>query len=210
MTNNLSLYQIETELLDLMRYRESVAEDAELTPQDQKASLEAIDKQIAEYVMREIAKVDGIAAYLRECETRASVLRLESERIADQADAWMERHDRIEAITLRVMQQTGATLLEGRTSTFKVRKNPPSVEVAQPDLVPLDYRRITVTMTAGLWSRLISVLVSERGAPVLADLLACKKTNDEPVKTEIGKELKQGVGVPGCRLVDDKVRLVVE
>jgi Siphovirus Gp157 len=210
MTNNLSLYQIETELLDLMRYRESVAEDAELTPQDQKASLEAIDQQIAEYVMREIAKVDGIAAYLRECAARAVIIEEEADRLHKLAKAWFARHDRLEAITLRVMQQTGATLLEGRTSTFKVRKNPPSVEVAQPDLVPLDYRRITVTMTAGLWSRLISVLVSDRGAPVLADLLACQKTNGEPIKTEIGKELKQGVGVPGCRLVDDKVRLVVE
>jgi hypothetical protein len=210
MTNNLSLYQIETELLDLMRYRESVAEDAELTPQDQKASLEAIDKQIAEYVMREIAKVDGIAAYLRECAARAVIHEEEADRLHELAKAWFARHDRLEAITLRVMQQTGATLLEGRTSTFKVKRNPPSVDVAQPDLVPLDYRRITVTMNAGLWNRLISVLVSERGAPVLADLLACKKTNDEPVKTEIGKELKQGISVPGCRLLDDKVRLVVE
>lgn len=208
---NLSLYQIEAELLDLMRFRESVATDTEMTPQEQTASLEAIDKQITEYVHREVAKVDGIAAYLRECQTRAEVLMKEAQRIQLQADAWEARGERLEAVTLRVMQQTGATQLDGATSTFKVRKNPPSLDVAQPELVPAAYNRVTVTMTEDLLARLMQHLFgTPKGAPLFADLQACKQSNPEPMKDAIKSELKQGVGVPGCTLITDKVRLIVE
>jgi hypothetical protein len=207
--SNLSLYQIKTELLDLMRFREDVAQDADLTPQEQKASLEAIDQQITEYVHREVAKVDGIASYLRECETRAAVLKAEAKRIHEQAAAWEARHDRLEAVTLRVMQQTGATLLEGANSTFKVKKNPPSVDVAQPELVPTPYNRMTVTMSQSMFHRIVVALDKQQDGLGI-ELRACKTSNPEPMKDAIKAELKQGVGVPGCRLVDDKVRLVVE
>lgn len=208
---NLSLYKIETELLDLMRFREDVAQDTDLTPQEQTASLEAIDKQITEYVHREVAKVDGIAAYLRECETRAAVLKAEAMRIKAQADAWTARHDRLEAVTLRVMQQTGATLLEGANSTFKVRKNPPSVDVAQPELVPTPYQRLTVKLNRGLWERVLAhLMMSEKGAPLFHELIEINVGNPEPMKDAIKSELRAGVGVPGCRLREDSVRLVVE
>ena len=207
---NLSLYKIETELLDLMRFREDVAQDTDLTPQEQTASLEAIDKQITEYVHREVAKVDGIAAYLRECETRAAVLKTEAMRIKAQADAWTARHDRLEAVTLRVMQQTGATLLEGATSTFKVKKNPPSVDVAQPELVPAAYQRIRVTMSKHVWHRMIQALSRLADTTVYADALTVAVSDSEPMKDAIKAELKAGVGVPGCTLIDDKERLEIK
>jgi len=208
---NLSLYRIETELLDLMRFRESVAEDAEMTPDEQKASLDAIDNQITIYVTREVAKVDGIAAYLRECKTRAAVLNAEAMRILDQATAWAARGDRLQAVTLRVMQQTGATQLDGANSTFKVKKNPPSVDVAQPELVPPEYVKFSITMTLALSKRLVEHLrKSEEGGRILGEFELTKRTATEPIKSQIASELKAGVGVPGCRLVDDKVRLVGE
>lgn len=216
---NLSLYKIETELLDLMRFRESVADDPDMTPDEITASLEAIDRQITEYVTREVAKVDGIAAYLRECHARHDVLKAEAQRLQLQADAWAERGERLYAVTLQVMQQTGATLLEGANSTFKVRKNPPSVDVAQPELVPPAYQRQTVTLTVALWRRVLSHLFSNPRQPLsgghedvslFIELNECKISNPEPMKDAIKAELKAGVGVPGCRLVDDKVRLVLE
>jgi hypothetical protein len=208
---SLSLYQIEAELVQLVRYREEVASDTEITPQEQQASLDAIDKQITAYVHREVAKVDGIAAYLRECETRAKVLRAEAQRLREQSDAWEDRGNRVEAVTLRVMQQTGATLLEGTNSTFKVKKNPPSVDVAQPELVPAPYLRVAVTMSEDLFARITSHLFgTDKGATLFAELIECKRSNPEPMKDAIKAELKQGVGVPGCRLKEDSVRLVVE
>lgn len=207
---NLSLYKIKTELLDLMRFRESVAGDTEMTPEEIKASLEAIDNQITEYVHREVAKVDGIAAYLRECETREEVIKKEISRLRNQADAWAQRGLRLRDVTLRVMQQTGATHLEGANSVFKVRKNPPSVDVAQPLLVPEPYLRKTVTMTAYLYSRIARCLFDGADPGLFAEFAECKQTATEPMKDAIKAELKAGVGVPGCRLREDSVRLVVE
>jgi Siphovirus Gp157 len=211
LTDNLSLYQIKTELLDLMRYRESISQDSEPTAEEWAASLEAVDKQIAEYAMREVGKVDGIAGYLRECWTRAKVLKDEATRISDQSDMWTLRGEYLEAITLRVMLQTGATLLEGRTSTFKIRKNPPSVEVAQPELVPKSYMRSRVSISQDLWDRLMEHLMrTDHGGVLLAELTLADRSDAAPMKEQIRYELKAGVSVPGCRLVDDKVRLVVE
>jgi hypothetical protein len=243
-TLSLSLYQIEAELIQLMRFREDVQQDTDITPQEQQASLDAIDKQITEYVHREVVKVDGIAAYLRECEARAAVLKAEAARIKAQADAWAARGERLEAVTLRVMQQTGATLLEGSNSTFKVKKNPPGVDPnIQMDIVPPAYLRSTLTLNRDLWSRLLSHLFgTEKGCALFSELQQCKITDPEPMKDAIKSELKQAcpkchgtkhliVGVPGdphktldcdacggsgrnsvpgCRLVDDKYRLVVE
>lgn len=208
---NLSLYNIRTELLELLRYREEIASDPDMTPQEMQTSLEICDDRIREYVTGEIAKVDGIAAYFRECDARQEALRAEAKRILAQADIWEQRGKRLNQITLRVMQQTGATHLEGATSTFKVRKNPPSLDVAQPELVPAPYQRRQVTLTTALWDRLLAHLfATPKGATLFVELQECKISEPEAMKDAIKKELKAGVGVPGCRMREDSVRLVVE
>lgn len=209
--SNLSLYSIEIELLDLLRYREDVASDPDMSPQEIEASLEAVDNQIREYVSREVKKVDGIAAYLRECETRAEALKAEAKRIAERAKTWGDRHERLKAVTVRVMQQVGVTRLEGAQNTFKLKKNPASVDVAQPNLVPLPYLRRQITMSENLYQRVLDYLrQTAKGYPLSAELFECRSTTPEPMKSEIGKELKAGVAVPGCKLIDDKLRLEIE
>jgi hypothetical protein len=210
-TPNLSLYGIKTELLELLRYREEIAGSADMTPAEIKESLEVVDDRIREYVGREVAKVDGIAAYLRECEARAEVLKMEAQRIMNQSRSWTERGARIETVTLGVMLKLGATELDGATSTFKVKKNPPSLEVANVNELHPRYRRIKVTMTAELWERALGVLMKdERGAPVFQELIGCNVSAPEAMMAEIKAELKADGAVIGCKLIDDKFRLVVE
>ena len=206
---NLSLYSIETELLDLLRYREAIAADTEMLPSDIALSLEAADAQISAYVERHVRKDDGIAAYFRECETRAEELKAEAQRMRLMAAMWEQRHDRLEAITLNVMQLTGATLLEGAHSVFKIRKNPPSVEVTQVNDVPREYLRLGVKMTVALWTRLMLHL-KQTDAGIAAELLQNAPSEPEPMKDAIKCELKAGVPVAGCKLIEDKKRLVVE
>ena len=204
---SLSLFQIDTELLDLQRYREEIAADTEMQPSDIALSLEAIDAQIQAYVERHVRKVDGIAAYLRECETRAIVLKAEAKRMQALAAMWDARGERLEAVTIAVMQATGAQQLEGAHSMFKIRKNPPSVEVTEPESVPREYLRLGVKMTVALWSRLMLHL-KQTDAGMAAELPA--PSEPEPMKDAIKRELKAGVAVAGCKLIEDKVRLVVE
>jgi len=197
-TPNLSLFQIETELLELLRFREDVVSDADMTSAEQADSLEGIDRQIDDYIRREVQKADGIAAYLRECEARAEALKDEAKRIKERADAWTARMDRIKAGVLRVMRLIGKTKIEGHKSTLAIRKNPPSVEIRQPDLVPDEYLRVTVTMPAETWKKILNHF------PYLIGPVG------EPSKTAIREALKRGEGVPGCQMNDENTRLEVK
>jgi hypothetical protein len=196
----LTRYGIESTLMELFLLRDSVLDDPEMLPQDQRDSVQAIDGQIAEYVRAEIAKVDRIAGCLREFETRAAALKAEAKRCADLAKAWEKRHEDLESMVIGIMQQIGKTRMDGRHSVLSLRKNPPSVEVAQLDMVPNPLMRISVTMPYDLWDALCLK------SPQLA---ACKTSAPEPMKTEIAKRLKEGDGVPGCRLRTDGVRLEI-
>jgi transcriptional regulator len=211
-TTNLSLYNIETELLDLLRWREELIENREMTPEEMNATLRACDDQIREYVTREVQKADGIAAYLRECESRVATLKAEAKRVKELADVWQTRHDRLEDLTRGIMQQIGKKVIEGARSTLKLAKNPVSVEVAQPDLVPSPYQRVEVKLTLDLWTRITArVMTTEKkGDEMLAEVLDTKVSAPEPILSRIKEELKAGVGVPGCRLANENFRLEIK
>lgn len=211
-TLNLTLYSIETQLLELLIFRDSVLEDPDMTPQEQKDSLDAIDSSIQVYVTAEVKKCDGIARYLREFETRAFTLRAEAARCTNMAKAWEKRQENLENMVISIMQQTGATRIDGKHSVLSLRKNPPSVDVQTPNLVPSEYNRFTVTMTEALYFRIRNALqLHAESAPIAVELQhECTATRLEPMKQKIGEELKLGGNVPGCRLKKDSVRLEVK
>lgn len=205
---NMTLYGIETQLLELLNFRESVSEDPDMTPAEQKDSLEAIDRQIAEYIRAEVKKCDGIARYLREFETRAEALKAEAKRCSEMAKAWEKRHEALENMVVDVMQATKQTRIDGRHSVLQLKKNPPSVEVAQPELLPHELLRTTVKIPFALWRKVLDEL---HGKAIAAEVYDKAQWKDgEPMKTEIAKRLKEGDGVPGCRLRTDGVRLEVK
>lgn len=197
---NLTLYGIETQLLELLNFRDSVAEDPDMSPSEIEQSLKACDLQIAEYIRAEVKKCDGIARYLREFETRAEALKAEATRCNEMAKAWEKRHDNLEAMVIDIMQVTKQTRIDGRHSILQLKKNPPSVEVAQPELVPNELMRISVTLPLDSWHKICETL----------DVPGIREGHPEPMKTEIAKRLKEGDGVPGCRLRTDSVRLEVK
>lgn len=202
MPQNLTLYQIETELLDLMALREDLVSDPE-----QAKALAATDHLIFEYIQREVRKVDGIAGYLRECQARAETLRKEASRLKTLADRWDQRQERVRRITKEVMLLIGANKLSGADSEIALRKCPPSTDVAQPDIVPPRYRRVGFELAGDLASKLLDLL-SE--SPDLRRALASSERDLGPVKSLILSDLKLGSDIPGCRLVTDKTRLDVK
>lgn len=224
---NLTLYDIEVELLGLLQFREELASDPEITPEELRDSLEACDAQIREYVGREIKKVDGIASMLREFEAREALTKKEADRIYDQAAKWRKRREVLESITMWSLQSFGRTKIEGKTSTLSLKRCPASVDIAQPDILPDKYKRRSITINEDLLKRIITALPAE----LALALMGTNASVMEPLKTPIGDELKCPVcqaksalrekcqacggtgesksGVPGARLVTDKVRLDV-
>lgn len=203
---NLTLYGIETQLMELLNFRESILDDPDMTPSDQKDSLAAIDQQIAEYIRAEVKKVDGIAGYLREFEAREAAEAEEIERLERRKRMWKTRRENLTKMVIEIMQATKQTRIDGRHSVLQLAKNPPSVEVAQENLVPSEYRRAKVTMPADLFIKLLVSAGPANDARVTAEATINYETDKIKVKTA----LKSGDGVPGCRLRTDGVRLEVK
>jgi hypothetical protein len=108
-----------------------------------------------------------------------------------------------------------------------LHKNPASVDVAQPELVPAKYKLIDVTMSEALFESIVNALMrDDKAAAVLAELLQVKRSEPKLSKSAIAADLKavcptcNGVGkdcktcggsgkcsVPGARLVTDRVHL---
>lgn len=210
---NLTLTGMTLELLELLQYHDETARDPYLTPKEIAEVLTAVDAQIDDYVVRELDKADGIAANLGEFGIRAETCRALAKRETERARMWEARMERLEAATLRalMLRPEGKRRIETASTTLKVAKNPPSVEVFDASEVPKPYMRRTITLNADLFDRLMGFLMLERnGAPLFQELQESKTSEPEPMKTEIGKELKAGVPVAGAKLITDRVRLVVE
>ena len=201
MSEELTLFDIETGLLDLLREREELIEGTGLGVDEGVDRLKAVatlDLAIREHVAAEIRKADGIAYYMREFEARQEAEEAEVARLKERAEKWKKRRERLEEITIAVMRAAGKDRIEGQHNTLKLRKNPPSVEVSQPDLVPEDLMRRTVTVTEEQFQKIVQAIPD------------VKRGNAEPIKSEIGKRMKAGEAVAGCSLITDKVRLIVE
>jgi Gp157 protein len=210
---NLTLYGIETQYLELVAEREAIALDPLMPNEYRDQALAACETAIAEYVKAEMQKCDGIAAYLREFEARAKTYKEESRRCSEMAKYWQGQYDELESRVIGVMQLVKKNVLMGARSQFKLKGNPPSVDVAQPDMVPKEYMRITVTMPYELWSKILfSLPDGPETIQIRAELAAKAKYGEaEPMKSVIAEELKkEGGAVPGCRLIKDKVRLEVK
>lgn len=199
---NMSLFGIETQLIELLQFREDLLADPELQGAEREESLQATEERIREYVAAEVKKVDGIARYMRECEARARIAKDEAERIKARQRMWESRYEKLKTITESVMIQTGQRKLEGQGNTLSLRKCPPSVEIAQEGLVPPEYRQVTVTMSQALWDEVYEEM---KGRTNLGTEARIKF--DGASKSKIGEALKRGDGVPGCSLVSEKMYL---
>lgn len=236
-----TLYNINVTLMNLIFEREDIANDPDLTPKEIEQRLKAKDVEIREHVTALVKKVDGVAYVLMELAAHEAAAKAEKERQHDREHAFEARRERLETLVKSVMLMSGKARLEGDANTLRLVKCPPSVEIAQPILVPDEYRKLTVELPAAVWYELL------RLAGSFEDVVAqTAKTKDcEPMKSKIAEALKQtepcgncggnGVvevsdditlefikcepcdgtgkvskGVPGCRLVTDKMSLRVE
>lgn len=202
-----TLYGISAELLNLMEARETLLGDAALTDATRDMALKEVETAIREQVSALVRKVDGAAFYVREFSARAAAAKAEKERNREREHMWEARGERLKEYIIAVMQMMGKTRLDGDSNTLRLQKCPPSVEIAQPELVPEEMQKVSITMPLVAWRALCADL---KLWPELANELERAATKAEPMKAKIGEALKRGDGVPGCSLVTDKMSLRVE
>ncbi len=188
----LSLFQIESELLQLIDAREDVLERmAGMSPDELTASpeigaeLATIEGLIRDYVGREIRKVDGIATAIKEFQQRALVKTAAAKDLELSAKRDADTVERIKATVLQVLQEFGEKKLAGRLFTISRQGNggvAPLV-IAQPDLVPKELQRVTVTCSRPVWDLMRAYLNRFWGdhANITADdLFSTVRVESEP------------------------------
>ena len=100
----------------------------------------------------------------------------------------------------------GIKRLEGNCSAMRIQKNPDSVVVTDPNLVPSALKAAVVTMPAYVWEALLECLDLEERKEFE---LLIQKLEYKPDKRAIGAELKNGTEIPGADLAFGEWRLVL-
>ena len=204
MSTGLTLYDIETDLLNLMLCREALLNDPDRSSvledgETRESELALIDQAIQERVSAEIAKVDGIAFYLREFAARAATAKVEKDRLAARQRMWEAREERLKELVTSVMLMTGKKRLEGDSNTLRLQKCPPSVEVNQSELLPDEYQRVRVTMSVRLWEAIKRCRWVDSITEMPREILECNVGPAEPSKSKIAEALKQQIPCDKCK-----------
>jgi hypothetical protein len=212
--SGLSLYTIEQALLDLMEAREEVLESLALPTEvnvplpeplateyrlEHEAELAEIDKALAEYATKEVAKIDSVHAWLKQATLTASAARQEAAEMAVRAQRLEAGIKRLNAICVDVMAARGLKRLEGTGGRALVRRGNGGVaplHVDSLDILPLCYQMVTVRMSRDCWDAIKEL------DELLGEKLVAEVKDAEPNNSRIRAALLDGQNIPGARLLE--------
>lgn len=184
--NGLTLYTIEQTILDLISLRADSHDPEELA---------VIDQQIADWVKKEIRKVDGVHSYARFVESQIATADCEIKRLTRAKQHWENTLDRLKDVCLRVMELIEAKRLNGTAGRYLLVKGNGGrlpLTITDESLVPDELCDVTVSMPAKLWNR----VEFEVGPEYLAPARVVRTPNGDRIR----EALQAGEAVGGARL----------
>ena len=185
----LTLWDIESAWVELMQAR---TEAEGLSVDEREQAVAAVDEAIAQYTRSELQKADsiiGFCRHLKMLETSAKEQAAYQSKRAATAGALLSR---IKGIAQSAMEAAGKKRIDGRTGYLLVKNNGGLAPLKiQEDVLPDEYRDITITISAGMFEVL-------RG--IHPELVSAKATSSVPANDRIRKALAEGTGVPGAWL----------
>ena len=211
MSLDLSLYQLESQLSELIEMREQTCESVKLAESegDLPQTIErlndevaAIDNAIREYITAEIRKVDGIRAFWLHCELMIQACADEVKAQSARGHAWKQRLERIKSSVKLVMEtipfpEGKPKKLEGRTGALYLKANggKQAVEIHDESLVPDELTQVSVQMSGIAWKELLALAGAE------SDYASAKVTR-APWLSLIAERLAKGEAVAGARFAE--------
>jgi hypothetical protein len=126
-------------------------------------------------------KAQNITYVIRNCQFEQDAIDKEIERLTALKQSIARREKQLRDYTQRCMEIAGVTKISAGTFALSLQKNPASVEIFEPALIPEPYMRLP-----------------EPKPPVAA-----------PDKKLIAQAIKDGFDVPGAKLVQSQ-RLVIK
>lgn len=212
-TPRLSLFQIVSELHGLIEQRwDAMERMAAMSPDVLTASPEigeeiaACDMLIKQYLHGHLVnKTDGCSFAIKEYDARADAKAKAAAELKASAERDAETAKRIKAMVLEVMQEFGEKKLPGRLFTITRQGNggQQALTIAQPDLVPEAFERVTIKCSAVIWRLISGYLLQYWGDHfdmTFEDVRARLQVDREPDPNAIRTALESQQGVPGCRL----------
>ena len=190
----LTLFQIEESLALLAES----AEEEGLTPE--------IEAALTAYLEGAVEKRDRVAEFIHFCDAMAELAKAEVKRLQARQKHFEATAERVSSMVLRVLEWLRVTKLEGRTNTLKKRKCPPSVNVIDEQKIPVEYKRVTVTLPLPQWQELLARTPEEFRNTVLSGVRKQEITLElEAIKQALN--LEKAVG--GADLTLNRFKLQV-
>jgi Siphovirus Gp157 len=201
--SNCTLYELEDNLQALVNSIDLAEEPS---------SRETILEEIGQALRKTREKRDTVVAFLRHCKLQQEFADQEITRIEKRKTFLARVQQELELRAIEVIEQfavpdrKGIKRLEGNCSSLRIQKNPDSVVVVDPILVPPAFKAAVLTLPAHVWEALLQCLDPEERKEFesLVDKLEFR-----PDKKAIGAELKNGTEIPGADLRFGEWRLVL-
>ena len=196
----LTLYALEKEL-------EALTDTAEMVEQDQEPEFL---RQFAEILAKAVEKRDRVGEFMAHLEAQSRFADAEIERLQERKAFFTQALERMAKYVMFTIQSFPMDAkgrwakLEGRTTTFQLKKCPPSVEITDEEAVPAEYKATTITIPLPLWQELLDSLPVEPSGKLEGSVRNAKIAVS---KTAVKAALQDKQPVPGARLVDDKYRV---
>jgi len=155
-------------------------------------------------------KRDGIAHVILRFESEAEFTKSEIDRLTARMQRFERGAERLRAYVQRVIEDLGMDdkgkfrRLEGAVSTLALKKCPASVQIQDEALIPLEYKRCTVTMPAKLMERVLEALDLDLHTEVEP---YAEKATASIDKKAVKEAIDSKVEVAGASLRTDKTRL---
>ncbi|RZU35176.1 siphovirus Gp157 family protein [Edaphobacter modestus] len=155
MTENYSLFEIDTELDDIL---EQIEEQVETEGEPSEELL----LRFREFCAAHGEKVDRIGRFVRMMEAREQYCRAEAVRLGERARSTANKVDRTKSMVLFYLMSRELRKIEGREFTFRVQKNSQdSVRILDESSLPTAYRKIEARVDGVLWETVLSCLPEE-------------------------------------------------
>lgn len=141
MTQALTLYDLETDLVSLLDTEEMVS-DAQRTE---------FEQQLTTTLKTTVAKRDRCAQFIAHCEGQQAAIAAEVQRLQSLNKSYGGAVERMKGYVLRVIQDIGPDekgkyrKLEGHTCQFSARLCPASVDISDEAAVPESYKIVKIS-----------------------------------------------------------------
>jgi hypothetical protein len=187
--NSLSLWKLESDLVDLMNMRDEAETD------DQR---QLIDQQIRLYLNAEIRKVDCIRAYWKHCEMLRDAAKAEAAAMQQRAANWGAKLDRLKAGIQSVMEAMPWTegkpkKLEGLAGALLLKANggKQAVTITDPQLIPDEYCVMEGRIPMFVWNAILHIVNgSATHAELARDMANCRGLVRVPSASMIASALE--------------------